>query len=66
MTAAGFDTVDEREVEILQWRLRELLKAGYARDDALALTTERDVDLHLAVDLPRRGCPHATAVRILL
>ena len=66
MTAAEFDTVDEREVEILQWRLRELLKAGYARDDALTLTTKREVDLHLAVDLPRRGCPHATAVRILL
>ena len=65
MTGAKFDTV-EHEVEILQWRLHERLKAGYDRDAAVVLTTHREVDLHLAIDLPRRGCPHATAVRILL
>ena len=63
MAAAEFGTVEEREVELFRWRLDELLGAGYALDDALTLTTEREVDLHLAVDLPQRGCPHATAVR---
>ena len=66
VAAAEFGTVDEREVELFRWRLDELLEAGYALDDALTLTTTPDLDLHLAVDLPRRGCPHATAVRILL
>ena len=49
-----------------RWRFDELLRAGHADDDVLALTIDREVDLHLAVDLLRRGCPHATAVRILL
>ena len=66
MAPAEFETVEEREVEVFRWRLEELLEAGYAPDDALTLTSKREVDLHLAVDLPRRGCPHATAVRILL
>ena len=67
LTAAEFETLDEREVEgVLRWRLRELIGTGYACDDALVLTVHLEVDLQLAVDLPRRGCPHATAMRILL
>lgn len=67
MTAAEFETLDEHEVEsVLRWRLHELINAGYACEDALTLTTHLEVDLHLATDLPRRGCPHATALRILL
>ena len=67
LTAAEFETLDEREVEdVLRWRLRELINAGYTCDDALILTTHVEVDLALAIDLPRRGCPHATAMRILL
>jgi hypothetical protein len=66
MASAEFETVEEREVELFRWRLDELLQAGYTLDDALTLTSMLEVDLHLAVDLPRRGCPHATALRILL
>ena len=67
MTAAEFETLDESEAEcVFRWRLHELLSAGYACDDAVTLTVHLEVDLHLAIDLPRRGCPHATALRILL
>ena len=67
LTAAEFETLDEREVDsVLRWRLRELIGAGYDCDDALVLTTHVEVDLRLAIDLPLRGCPHATALRILL
>ena len=67
LTAAEFETLDGREVEgVLRWRLHELIRAGYTCDDALVLTTHVEVDLLLATDLPRRGCPHATAMRILL
>jgi hypothetical protein len=67
LTAAEFETLDEREVEdVLRWRLHQLVQAGYACDAALVLTTHLEVDLQLAIDLPRRGCPHETAVRILL
>jgi hypothetical protein len=67
LTAAEFEELDEYEVEsVLRWRLGELIKAGYGFDQALLLTTHLEVDLDAATDLPRRGCPHATAMRILL
>jgi len=50
---------------VVNWRLRELLAAGYGKEDALELALALQVDLHLAIDLPQRGCPHKTAVRIL-
>jgi len=34
--------------------------------DALELAACVYIDLHVATDLPRRGCSHETAVRILL
>jgi hypothetical protein len=67
MTAAEFETLADVEVEgVLRWRLHELLEAGYESDDALTLMAHVEVDLQLATELPRRGCPHATAMRILL
>ena len=50
---------------VFGWRLAELVAAGYESDDALLLAAQVEVDLHLAADLPRRGCPHKTALRIL-
>ena len=50
---------------VVSWRLSELLAAGYEQEDALELALALQVDLHVAVDLPRRGCPHEIAVRIL-
>jgi len=67
MTVAEFEVLDEGEAErVLRWRLVELIGAGYCWDDALMLATHVEVDLHLAGDLLRRGCPPATALRILL
>jgi hypothetical protein len=59
---------DERRDErrVLGWRYEELLRAGYAEREAMLLADRADVDLHLAVELLRRGCPPATALRILL
>jgi hypothetical protein len=51
---------------VLRWRFDELVRAGYAREDAELLARQRDVDLHLATDLVRAGCPSGTAVRIVL
>jgi hypothetical protein len=51
--------------EVVRWRLEELLAAGYEREDALELALALWIDLHVAIDLPRHGCPHETAVRIL-
>jgi hypothetical protein len=57
------ETEDER---VMRWRRDELRRAGYDERLALKLALRRHVDLHLAVDLLRRGCPPDTAARILL
>jgi hypothetical protein len=48
------------------WRLEELVRAGYSRHDALVLSGEPEVDLHLAAQLLAKGCSTETALRILL
>jgi len=54
---------DER---VILWRVDMLERAGYDDEAAVTLALRRDVDLHLAVELVARGCPHATALRILI
>lgn len=48
------------------WRFEQLSAAGYPSSAAAALAERRDVDLHFAVELLRRGCDPVTALRILL
>jgi hypothetical protein len=57
------ETEDDR---VARWRLEQLTRAGYEETAALVLADLVDVDLHLAVDLVRHGCPSDTALRILL
>jgi len=67
MTAAELELLELTEAEcVIGWRLCSLGDAGYGFDDALALAVQPEVDLHLAADLLRRGCPPETALRILL
>jgi hypothetical protein len=51
---------------VRRWRLHELIRAGYNPCDALVLSGQPGIDLHVAIDLLRRGCPPRTAIRILL
>lgn len=57
---------DTEQDRIENWRTEELERAGYSRRAASRLAARHHVDLHLAVDLLRRGCPPELAVRILL
>jgi hypothetical protein len=67
MTAAELDLDFDAEAErVLLWREEELERVGYGREMARDLAERAYVDLHLAMDLLRRGCPADTAVRILL
>jgi hypothetical protein len=67
MSAAELDLHVETESErIERWRVQELARAGYGDGEAIELAGRHDVDLHLAVELLERGCPPATALRILL
>lgn len=51
---------------VVEWRTRELRRAGYDERAARRIAEQVDVDLHRAIDLLRSGCPPETAVRILL
>jgi hypothetical protein len=67
MTTAQFSQLETGEAtRILRWRLTTLAAAGYDLDDAVVIASNVEIDLHAAVELVRRGCPSATAVRILL
>jgi hypothetical protein len=67
MTTAEFSRLENNEAtQILRWRLTTLAGAGYDLDDAVVLASNVEIDLHAAVELVRRGCPSATAVRILI
>jgi hypothetical protein len=58
--------LDERDADVLCWRLEQLQRAGYSGEIAYALAEDTAVDLHAACDLIRRGCPARTAYRILV
>jgi hypothetical protein len=67
MTAAETGLQEDTELERVQaWRAEELERAGYAPAAAAKLAARPDVDLHLAIDLVRQGCPHEMALSILL
>jgi hypothetical protein len=54
------------DIRVLDWRIEELLRAGFPELIALELAATTQVDLHAAVRLVERGCPAETAARILL
>jgi hypothetical protein len=67
MPAVELELDYDAEAELVRsWRLRELERAGYSRAAASELAELTYVDLHLATDLMRRGCPVETALRILV
>jgi hypothetical protein len=61
------DLQDHSELErIERWRAQALEQAGYLPAEAALLARRQDVDLHVAVDLLRKGCPRSLALRILV
>jgi len=67
MSAAEVEVQEETEHErIERWRAEELERAGYEPAAAGRLAAARDVDLHVAVGLLRRGCSPELALQILL
>jgi hypothetical protein len=67
LAPAGIDPwlSDERE-RVISWRAEQLERAGYPDGAVVVLATRTDIDVHLAVDLPAKGCPHDVALLILL
>ena len=51
--------------EVLDWRIGELMRAGYPEKIAIILALNVEVDIHQAAKLIRDGCSVKTALRIL-
>jgi hypothetical protein len=67
MNATETEVVFESEHRrVVDWRLQELLRAGYGEGGARDIAEQVEIDLHRAVDLLKSGCPQETALRILL
>ncbi len=64
MTAAH-EIIETELDRVERWRTAELMRVGFAGDDAVVLAGRMDVDLHEAIELVQRGCPPELAVRIL-
>lgn len=66
MTTAQLEQRWVSDEEVIRWRFEQLHDAGYDRGDADLLSNRADIDLHRAVELVQRGCPHELALSILL
>jgi hypothetical protein len=66
MTAAQLEQHRAKTEAVLGWRFEQLVQVGYEPRKARLLSRRLDVDLHQAIDLVRRGCPHELALSILL
>jgi hypothetical protein len=66
VNTADVEQREAKEEEIFDWRFEQLLRVGYERHQARVLSQRLEVDLHQAVDLIGRGCPHDVALLILL
>lgn len=53
------------ELQVVAWRRRRLLDAGFGADLADELSCDARMDLHALLQLVERGCPPALAARIL-
>jgi hypothetical protein len=56
---------DLQDGQVVAWRRRRLLDAGFGADLAAALAADRRTDLHALLELVERRCPPALAARIL-
>jgi hypothetical protein len=65
MRIDGTSRANGPELQIVAWRRRRLLDAGFDDDLADELASDRRMDLHALLQLVERGCPPALAARIL-
>ena len=65
MNTVAHEVVETELERVERWRTAELMRVGFAGDDAVALAARTDVDLHEAIELVQSGCPIELAVRIL-
>ena len=57
---------DSELARVIDWRAKELRRAGYDEEVARQIAERLEIDIHRAIDLLKSGCPQDTAARILL
>jgi hypothetical protein len=63
---AAAETKQDETKLIEAWRAEALERAGYLASEAAEIAARPDIDLHVAIDLLKSGCPSPVALRILL
>jgi hypothetical protein len=67
MSTTEAEIVHDSELgRVIDWRAKELRRAGYDPEVAREIAGRLEIDLHRAIDLLKSGCPQETAARILL
>ena len=66
MSTADIAYIETEEQRIESWRMETLERAGYDRRSAAILASRKDIDLHQAIALLKRGCSPELALEILL
>jgi hypothetical protein len=56
---------ERQRAEVVRWRCRRLVEAGFSSALAAALAADFRLDLHALLQLVERGCPPALAARIV-
>jgi hypothetical protein len=66
-SAPGIDEVESLvgRDDVIGWRRRRLIDAGFPHRLALSLAATPGIDLHALLELVDRGCPPELAARIL-
>jgi len=59
------DTDSTPRGELTNWRMEELVRAGFDAELAASVAADRAMDLHALIELVERGCPPELAARIL-
>ncbi len=65
---ASIDVHVQAETErqrVNTWRIERLIDSGYDHESALLIGIDTSIDLHLAIDLLKRGCTVENALQIL-
>ena len=50
---------------LTNWRMEQLVRAGFEAELAASVAIDRAMDLHALIELVERGCPPKLAARIL-
>ena len=66
MSAVEVHIAETESDKVERWRAEALERAGYEPTAAAMIAMQKDVDLHLAIELVEHGCPPDIALRILL